>query len=395
MKTSMAIIASSHSTHLPPPPPPPQKNFPLKQPFSASRLAALLIFALCAFAAPTSYAQTPATVVSVSATDGFYKVGDPVSVVVTFSEEVTVSGSGNVVGLRLLTSQTAVPILQYASLGTTTLMTLHLHRTHRRRHPRPPLRQHKLAFRVWRCHHQNRHRRRRPDLAADRLRELAVRLLGGGIGQHRAGVPDAASSSDPLVLPTIATSSTAATTVYNAEATDFAGTADTGITYTLGGTGTDPDSFSLDTDTGVLTPAANDPAEGTYTLTLTATDEAENVSDTHYLRVMVAPLPTVTITDNIVIGTPDTRLTDTANSADGALTFTFMFREDVTGFETGDITVTGGSKGGVQHGHHQPRLYAAGDSDQRHRWRCVEHHGARLARPPASPPVLAAPPATA
>ncbi len=150
--------------------------------------------------------------------------------------------------------------------------------------------------------------------------------------------PDAASSSDPLVLPTIATSSTTATEVYNAQATDYAGTADTGITYTLGGTGTDPDSFSLDTNTGVLTPASTLNDEATYNLTITATDEAGNVSLTHYLRVMVSNVPTATITP---IGT------GTANIADGALTFTLVFSEDVTGFERSDITVTGGSLGAI------------------------------------------------
>ena len=49
-----------------------------------------------------------------------------------------------------------------------------------------------------------------------------------------------------------------------------------------------------------------------------------------------------TISDNIAIGTPDTRLTDTANIADGALTFTLNFNEAVTGFEASDISVTGG-----------------------------------------------------
>ena len=44
------------------PPPPPQKIYLLKQQVSARRLAALLLFALCAFAAPTSHAQTAQTV---------------------------------------------------------------------------------------------------------------------------------------------------------------------------------------------------------------------------------------------------------------------------------------------------------------------------------------------
>ena len=54
-------------------------------------LTALLIFALCAFAVPASHAQTAATVVRVSAPDGFYQDGDTVLVTVEFTEAVTVT----------------------------------------------------------------------------------------------------------------------------------------------------------------------------------------------------------------------------------------------------------------------------------------------------------------
>ena len=47
----------------------------------------------------------------------------------------------------------------------------------------------------------------------------------------------------------------------------------------------------------------------------------------------------MTITDTIAAGTPASRITDTANIADGPLTFTFAFSESVSGFDTNDITV--------------------------------------------------------
>ena len=131
----------------------------------------------------------------------------------------------------------------------------------------------------------------------------------------------------------LATGAATTTEVHNAEATDNGGaseTADDGITYELGGTGTDDDAFSL-TTAGVLTPAASPTAAGTYTLTITATDQAGNAAIQH-IRVNVVALPTVNITDTI---------TGTANIADGAITFNISFSEDVTGFESSDLTVTG------------------------------------------------------
>ena len=273
--------------------------------------------------------------VSVSATDGFYNAGDTVSVVVTFSEEVTVSGGGgHKAGMTLLTNKATgtTPIANYSSTGMTTLMT--------------------FTYTV-RTGDDTR------DL--DYSRTSALFLFGGaairtgtvdadltlpdvGSEMSLSGTsnvvldsavpvfPDAAiSSSDPLVL-TIATGSTTATVVYNAEATDNGRTADTGITYALGGTGAA--SFSLAPATGVLTPAATESSPATYTLTITATDEAGNESATQYLRVVVAALPVVTITSETA---------GTANLASGALTFTLSFSEDVFGFEPGDIAVTGGS----------------------------------------------------
>ena len=115
--------------------------------------------------------------------------------------------------------------------------------------------------------------------------------------------------------------------------------ADRGISYTLGGT--DAMTFVIDADSGILTPVADITGVATYSVTITATDEPGHVSDEFYLRVIVIDLPMVTISDNIAADTPATRLTDTANSADGALTFTFGWSEAVTGFTAEDISVTG------------------------------------------------------
>ena len=143
---------------------------------------------------------------------------------------------------------------------------------------------------------------------------------------------DATTSNAPLVR-TIATGSTTATVVYDADATDNGRAADTGITYTL--SGTNAASFSLGAMTGILTPAMTLTGVATYSVTITATDESDNAA-VFYIRVRVSALPFVTITDNIVAAT--------ANSADGNVTFTFSFSEDVTGFENGDVTVTGGNR---------------------------------------------------
>ena len=141
---------------------------------------------------------------------------------------------------------------------------------------------------------------------------------------------DATTSSAPLIR-TVATGSTTATVVYDAAATDNGGAADAGITYALLSVGNHT-LFSLD-DTGVLTPTQTLAGAATYSATITATDAFGNVA-TQYLRIVVAALPVVEISDTI---------TGTANLADGTLTFTISFSEDVTGFTDG-ITVTGGSR---------------------------------------------------
>ena len=252
-----------------------------------------MVFALGAFAVPISHAQT-AEVERVSATDGdgFYKAGATVSITVEFTEAVTVTTSNNTAILLVQYnrngSAAAGNALYVSGSGTTSLIfTFTVESNSETR---------KLFY---------------PNRFALLLDSGAAISTGAGsatltlppvgsanslsgtstvvldtIAPEFPAPGDATTNSDPLDL-TIAIGSTTATVVYNAEATDYAGTADTGITYTLGGTGTDPDSFSLDT-LGVLTPAATESSEATYTLTLTATDQAGNVG-TQYLRVEVLP----------------------------------------------------------------------------------------------------------
>ena len=116
-------------------------------------------------------------------------------------------------------------------------------------------------------------------------------------------------------------------------------TPDDGVTYALDGT--QAARFSLDTTTGALTTTMAEPAQATYTLTITATDESTsnptgtfpNIA-TQHLRVVVARVPTATITRSG---------SGTVNIASGALTFTLSFSESVTDFETGDLTFDGGT----------------------------------------------------
>ena len=280
------------------------------------------------------------TVTSVGGVDGFYKENDPVSIFVTFNRAVSVSGTGKPqLTLNTDTTSTSVGTATY-STGTNVLTFIYTVRDGDNT----------------------------PNLAYTGTDALSAARFGitnsGSIDAILTlpGVSDtnSLSGSSTIVLDTtlpvfpgggittgdpriftLATGAADTTEVHNAEATDNGGaseTADDGITYALSGTGTDADAFSL-TTAGVLTPAASPTAAGTYTLTITATDQAGNAAIQH-IRVNVVTLPTVTITDNIAIGTPTTRLTDTANLADGDITFTISFSQDVTGF-TDVIEVTG------------------------------------------------------
>ena len=281
------------------------------------------------------FAVTRATVTSVGGVDGFYNEGATVPVLVTFGSQVAVTDTPQ---LTLNTGNISVGTAIYSpSTGTSDVLTF----TYT---VRAGDNTSNLAYTGTGA----------LSLNGGRITNggRAARLTLPGVGDTNSlsgssaivldtiapvfpAPGDATSDSDPLML-VLATGAADTTEVHNAEATDNGGaseTADDGITYALSGTGTDADAFSFDTATGVLTPAASPTAAGTYTLTITATDQAGNATIQH-IRVNVVALPTVNITDTI---------TGTANLADGDITFMLWFSEDVTGFEASDLTVTGHS----------------------------------------------------
>ena len=220
-------------------------------------------------------------VASVAAPAGFYKADASVPVTITFSEPVTVNGT---LQLTLATGNSSGnAMVSYTSGSGTALLT--------------------FTYTV---------------LAGDDTSNLAYTgtdalSLNSGTIQNAAaidaeltlpkvGTPDSLSGSSAVVLdttvPMFATASAAdnrvpvtaaidantATEIYNAAATDRGD--DTGITYAL--TGTDALTFAIDPNSGALTPAVTVTLDtvATYTLEITATDEAGNVA-TQYLSVVV------------------------------------------------------------------------------------------------------------
>ena len=110
-----------------------------------------------------------------------------------------------------------------------------------------------------------------------------------------------------------------------------------------------PDGLAFDATTrtlmGVLTMTSTATA-----LTYTATGSVVMPpSLSQSFTVAVVDYPVVVISDSIIAGTPAHRLTDTAGraSADSEITFTFTFSEEVSGFDTTNITVTGGGSKGA------------------------------------------------
>ena len=112
------------------------------------------------------------------------------------------------------------------------------------------------------------------------------------------------------------------------------------LTYTLTPTDSIPDELTF--DAGALT-LAGMPTMVTAAVALTyAATDANDVAATLTFTVAVVDRPVVTITDNIA--------TDTANIADGDVIFTFMFTEDVSGFDVSGISLTGGTASGPLNG---------------------------------------------
>ena len=295
-----------------------------------------------------------ATVDSVSATDGFYKEGDSVPITITFSEAVTVTGTGTpqlALATNTNTGVTGVATYTAGSGAKALIFTYTVRAGDDTRN---------LAYTGTDALSLEEGVAIQTDIQTDSGLDTILTLPAVGSANSLSGAsagisaivldtampefPGAATTPTTPLVSTIAIGSTTATMVYDANATDAGRAADSGISYTLGG-GTDAMTFAIDADSGILTPVADITGVATYSVTITATDEPGHVSDEFYLRVIVIDLPMVTISDNIAADTPATRLTDTANSADGALTFTFGWSEAVTGFTAEDISVTGGSKG--------------------------------------------------
>ena len=127
------------------------------------------------------YDTTAPTVTNVTSTkaDGAYSSGTSIPVTVTFSENVTVTGSPT---LALNSGGTAT----YSSGSGTSTLTFNYTTSRRRQHPRPRLLGHKLA-RAVRRHDQGRgHEQRDPDAPRSRRRELDRRPEGDRRRHDRA-----------------------------------------------------------------------------------------------------------------------------------------------------------------------------------------------------------------
>ena len=109
----------------------------------------------------------------------------------------------------------------------------------------------------------------------------------------------------------------------------------------------------------VMATVDNDSGGGTRTLMHTVSDY-EGVPTAASVTVMVTDndAPTVSITDDIAMGTPVTRTEDIAGTVDIKVTFTFVFSEPVSDFvRDDDITVVGGGTLGTLTGTAGTRTY--------------------------------------
>ena len=158
-----------------------------------------------------------------------------------------------------------------------------------------------------------------------------------------------------------------ATTViaYDANARDNGGVADDDITYTLVATTSllpvltytadelatlsfIANELAIDSATGEVTYRAVQSAAAAQNIVITATDLAGNTATQAVELSVLDGTITLTITDDVTTESVHLDLADrvtTANIASGDVTFSFIFSEDVTGFDMGDITVAEGTKG--------------------------------------------------
>ena len=278
----------------------------------------------------------PATVTSVSATDGIYTEGDSVLITIAFSETVTVDITGGVPQLALTTGNSGDnDTANYASGSGSTALTFTY----------PVIDGDDtgdLAYSGTTALSLN------SGTILNAVGNIAATLTLPAVGDanslsdssavvldNSAPVFTRASAIDNRALVPVSIDTVAASVFYNADARDRGRAADTGITYTV--VGIHALSFAIDSLSGALSPTVTLATVATFSIEITATDEF-NKAATQYLSVSVVDDPVVEITDNIAAGT-------IANIADGALTFTFEFKEKVTGFDESDISVGGGSTG--------------------------------------------------
>ena len=267
----------------------------------------------------------PAMVTSVSGADGAYKEDGSVLITINFAEPVTVSG---IPQLALSTGNSIDGAADYTSGTGTAALT--------------------FTYTV---------------LDGDNTSDLAYTgtdalSLNGGTIRNTVGnrvadltlpgvsAPASLSGSSAVVLDTtvpvftsgdssaVAVGSATTVVAYNANAKDNgldAEVADTGITYTLGGT--DALTFEIDADSGEVRYNDIQADEVIHNIVITATDLAGNTA-TQEVTISVLNAPVVSITDSV-----------TSEYINAAVTFTFTFSEMVDGFDVDDIGVDGGEKG--------------------------------------------------
>ena len=277
----------------------------------------------------------PATVTSVSATDGTYShaKGDSVLITIAFIEAVTVNTTGGIPQLTLTTGNsegdgTATYLSGSGSVELTFTYTV------------------RAGDNTGDLAYTGTDALSSQNIGIIQTATLPASLILPAVSSDRSlsassnvvldttpPVFTETSAADNRIRVPVAINTIATDVFYNANANDR--TADTDITYTVAA-GTNALTFAIDSMSGELSPTVTLDTVTTFSLEITATDEVNNDA-TQYLSVVVVGAPVVTITDNI--------LTDTANIADGDILFTFAFSEEVSGFVKDDIGVTNGEKG--------------------------------------------------
>ena len=243
----------------------------------------------------------PATVTSVSATDGIYTDGDSVLITIAFSETVTVDITGGAPQLALTTGNSGGDdTANYTSGSGSTALTFTY----------PVIDGDDtgdLAYSGTTALSLN------SGAILNAVGNIAATLTLPAVGDanslsassavvldNSAPVFTRASAIDNRALVPVSIDTDAGRVFYNADARDRGRAADTGITYTV--VGIHALSFAIDSLSGALSPTVTLATVATFSIEITATDEF-NKAATQYLSVSVVDDPVVEITDNIAAGT--------------------------------------------------------------------------------------------